>query len=76
MRVSIYLGILEMEFIQLSIKSNGQFKSNVCNVYVINNVLLNYTGVTVTCLEQLNTTVITVCHKSRLFLTPSGKKCQ
>ena len=40
-------GNLEMEFIQLSIKSNGQFKDMQGKGKILSNVLLNHTGVTV-----------------------------
>ena len=51
--------------------------SKICKVKVkiLSNVLLNYyTGVTVAYLEKIP--LVTVRHKSCLFLTPSDKRCQ
>ena len=50
--------------------------SKICKVRVkiLSNVSLNYTGVTVAYLEKI--LLVTVRHKSCLFLTPSDKRCQ
>ena len=70
-------GNLEMEFIQLSIKSIMD-NSKICKVKVkiLSNVSLNYTGVTCTVAYLEKIPLVTVRHKSCLFLTPSDKRCQ